>query len=62
VIYVLRGYIKGSHFSELAETVMKMLELGFHPEYLDRVVVMQGLRKRIQQHGKRSEEEEGIRF
>jgi len=59
---VLRGYIKGSHFSEPAETVMKMLELGFHPEYLDRVAVMQGLRKRIQQHGKRSEEEEGIRF
>jgi len=29
---------------------MKMLELGFYPEYLDRVAIMQGLRKRIQQY------------
>jgi len=49
--WLLRGYIKGGHFSEAAETVMKMLELGFYPEYLDRVAVMQGLRKRIQQYG-----------
>lgn len=49
--WLLRGYIKGGHFSEAAETVMKMLELGFYPEYLDRVAVVQGLRKRIQQYG-----------
>ncbi|KAE9594195.1 hypothetical protein Lal_00001134 [Lupinus albus] len=49
--WLLRGYIKGGHFNEAAETVMKMLELGFFPEYLDRVAVLQGLRKRIQQFG-----------
>ncbi|GAU27659.1 hypothetical protein TSUD_126060 [Trifolium subterraneum] len=49
--WLLRGYIKGGHFTEAAETVMKMLELGFYPEYLDRVAVLQGLRKKIQHHG-----------
>lgn len=49
--WLLRGYIKGGHFNEAAETVMKMLELGFYPEYLDRAAVLQGLRKRIQQFG-----------
>ncbi|KAK7301703.1 hypothetical protein RJT34_12575 [Clitoria ternatea] len=49
--WLLRGYIKGGHFNEAAETVMKMLELGIYPEYLDRVAVLQGLRKRIQQYG-----------
>jgi hypothetical protein len=28
-----------------------MLDLGLSPDYLDRVAVMQGLRKRIQQWG-----------
>ncbi|XP_054776461.1 pentatricopeptide repeat-containing protein At2g30100, chloroplastic isoform X2 [Prosopis cineraria] len=49
--WLLRGYIKGGHFNEAAETLMKMLELGFYPEYLDRAAVLQGLRKRIQQFG-----------
>ncbi|XP_061350002.1 pentatricopeptide repeat-containing protein At2g30100, chloroplastic [Gastrolobium bilobum] len=49
--WLLRGYIKGGHFNEAAETLMKMLELGFYPEYLDRVAVLQGLRKKIQQFG-----------
>lgn len=49
--WLLRGYIKGGHFNEAANTIMKMLELGFYPEYLDRVAVLQGLRKRIQQYG-----------
>ncbi|KAJ7959850.1 Pentatricopeptide repeat-containing protein, chloroplastic [Quillaja saponaria] len=49
--WLLRGYIKGGHFNEAAETLVKMLELGFCPEYLDRVAVLQGLRKRIQQVG-----------
>ncbi|KAK7305444.1 hypothetical protein VNO77_43350 [Canavalia gladiata] len=49
--WLLRGYIKGGHFNEAAETVMQMLESGFYPEYLDRAAVLQGLRKRIQQHG-----------
>lgn len=49
--WLLRGYIKGGHFSEAAETVMKMLESGIYPDYLDRAAVLQGLRKRIQQYG-----------
>ncbi|CAK8565975.1 unnamed protein product [Lathyrus sativus] len=49
--WLLRGYIKGGHFNEAAETVMKMVELGIYPEYLDRVAVVQGLRKRIHQYG-----------
>ncbi|KAI5408567.1 pentatricopeptide repeat-containing protein At2g30100, chloroplastic [Lathyrus oleraceus] len=49
--WLLRGYIKGGHFNEAAETVMKMLELGIYPEYLDRVAVVQGLRKRVHQNG-----------
>lgn len=49
--WLLRGYIKGGHFNEAADTVTKMLELGFYPDYLDRAAVLQGLRKRIQQLG-----------
>lgn len=49
--WLLRGYIKGGHFNDAAETVIKMLNLGLHPEFLDRAAVMQGLRKRIQQSG-----------
>ncbi|KAJ6409345.1 hypothetical protein OIU84_008939 [Salix udensis] len=49
--WLLRGYIKGGHYDEAAETLIKMLDLGLYPGYLDRVAVMQGLRKRIQQWG-----------
>lgn len=49
--WLLRGYIKGGHFENAAETVMKMLDLGFYPEYVDRRAVLQGLKKRIQQAG-----------
>ncbi|KAJ6716354.1 hypothetical protein OIU74_008976 [Salix koriyanagi] len=49
--WLLRGYIKGGHYDEAAETLIKMLDLGLSPGYLDRVAVMQGLRKRIQQWG-----------
>ncbi|KAJ0083564.1 hypothetical protein Patl1_31050 [Pistacia atlantica] len=49
--WLLRGYIKGGHFNDAAETLIKMLDLGLYPEYLDRVAVLQGLRKRIQQSG-----------
>lgn len=47
--WLLRGYVKGGHFNDAAETLTKMLDLGLYPEYLDRVAVLQGLRKRIQQ-------------
>ncbi|XP_059660898.1 pentatricopeptide repeat-containing protein At2g30100, chloroplastic [Cornus florida] len=49
--WLLRGYIKGGHFANAAETVIKMLDLGLCPEFLDRAAVLQGLRKRIQQPG-----------
>lgn len=47
--WLLRGYIKGGHFRDAAETLVKMVDFGFHPEYLDRVAVLQGLRKRIRE-------------
>ncbi|CAI9785924.1 unnamed protein product [Fraxinus pennsylvanica] len=49
--WLLRGYIKGGHFDNAAETVIKMLDMGLYPEYLDRAAVLQGLRRRIQQPG-----------
>ena len=47
--WLLRGYLKGGHFDNAAETVIKMLDLGLCPEFLDRAAVLQGLRRRIQQ-------------
>lgn len=49
--WLLRGYIKGGHFDNAAETLVKMLDLGLCPEYLDRAAVLQGLRKRIEGPG-----------
>ncbi|KAK3020097.1 hypothetical protein RJ639_003721 [Escallonia herrerae] len=49
--WLLRGYIKGGHFCDAAETVEKMLNMGLCPDFLDRAAVLQGLRKRIQQSG-----------
>lgn len=49
--WLLRGYVKGGHFNDAAETLIKMLDLGINPEYLDRAAVLQGLRKRIHRSG-----------
>ncbi|KVI03689.1 pentatricopeptide repeat-containing protein At2g30100, chloroplastic isoform X1 [Cynara cardunculus var. scolymus] len=49
--WLLRGYIKGCHFEDAAETVNKMLDLGLFPEFLDRAAVLQGLRKRMNEMG-----------
>ncbi|KAK1426858.1 hypothetical protein QVD17_15538 [Tagetes erecta] len=49
--WLLRGYIKGSHYEDAAETVFKMLDLGLYPEFLDRAAVLAGLRKVIKQSG-----------
>ncbi|KAF5744486.1 pentatricopeptide repeat-containing protein [Tripterygium wilfordii] len=49
--WLVRGYIKGGHFDEAAEALIKMLDLGLRPEYLDRAAVLQGLVRRIQQSG-----------
>ncbi|KAK8477801.1 hypothetical protein V6N11_039695, partial [Hibiscus sabdariffa] len=47
--WLLRGYVKGGHIVNAAETMVKMLEMGLYPEYLDGVAVLQELRKRIHQ-------------
>ncbi|KAI3925602.1 hypothetical protein MKW98_001456 [Papaver atlanticum] len=49
--WLLRGYVKGGHFEDAYETLVKMLDMGLCPEYLDRAAVLQGLRKGIQQTG-----------
>ncbi|KAL3829047.1 hypothetical protein ACJIZ3_017849 [Penstemon smallii] len=49
--WLLRGYIKGGHFKDAAETVIKMLDVGLCPEFLDRVAVLQGLSRKIQVSG-----------
>ncbi|CAH2060078.1 unnamed protein product [Thlaspi arvense] len=46
--WLLRGYVKGGHFEEAAETLMTMVDSGLYPEYIDRVAVMQGMTKKIQ--------------
>lgn len=49
--WLLRGYIKGGNYVDAAGTLAKMLDSGIHPDYLDRVAVLQGLRRMIQQTG-----------
>ncbi|XP_052211269.1 pentatricopeptide repeat-containing protein At2g30100, chloroplastic [Diospyros lotus] len=49
--WLLRGYIKGGHFDDAADTVIRMLDSGLHPEFLDRTAVLQGLRKNIGRTG-----------
>ncbi|XP_075503864.1 pentatricopeptide repeat-containing protein At2g30100, chloroplastic [Primulina tabacum] len=49
--WLLRGYIKGGHFKNAADTVMKMLDQSLYPEFLDRAAVLQGLSRGIRQPG-----------
>ncbi|XP_065012703.1 pentatricopeptide repeat-containing protein At2g30100, chloroplastic-like [Musa acuminata AAA Group] len=49
--WLLRGYVKGGFYVDASETLIKMLNLGISPEYLDRAAVLQGLRKNIQESG-----------
>ncbi|KAJ0979387.1 hypothetical protein J5N97_014861 [Dioscorea zingiberensis] len=49
--WLLRGYIKGGYYIHASETLLKMLDLGLCPGYLDRAAVLQGLRKTIQESG-----------
>ncbi|KAL0897319.1 hypothetical protein Bca101_081280 [Brassica carinata] len=46
--WLLRGYVKGGHFEEASETLVRMIDSGLCPEYIDRVAVMQGMTRRIQ--------------
>ncbi|CAN1180230.1 Pentatricopeptide repeat-containing protein At2g30100, chloroplastic [Linum perenne] len=45
--WLLKGYVKGGYYDEAADALTRMLDLGLCPDYIDRVAVMQGLRKRI---------------
>ncbi|PKA56191.1 Pentatricopeptide repeat-containing protein [Apostasia shenzhenica] len=49
--WLLRGYLKGGYYLDASETLMNMLDLGLSPQYLDKVAVLQGLRKLIQESG-----------
>ncbi|KAK4357987.1 hypothetical protein RND71_023597 [Anisodus tanguticus] len=49
--WLLRGYINGGHLENAAETVIKMLDLGLCPDFLDRAAVLWRLRRTIQQSG-----------
>lgn len=49
--WLLRGYVKGRYYVDASETLMKMLDLGLCPDYLDRIAVLQGLGKSIQESG-----------
>lgn len=49
--WLVRGYIKGGNYVDASETLAKMLDSGLLPDYLDRVAVLQGLRRMIQQPG-----------
>ncbi|CAN8285419.1 unnamed protein product [Cochlearia groenlandica] len=46
--WLLRGYVKGGHFEEAAETLRTMVDSGLYPDYIDRVAVMQGMTRKIQ--------------
>ena len=37
-----RGYVKGGYYDDAVQTLIKMLDLGFNPDYLDRAAVLQG--------------------
>ena len=45
--WLLRGYIKAGNFEDAAETITKILDSGLHPDHLDRIAVVQGLRRTI---------------
>lgn len=40
---LLRGYVNGGYYLDASETLVKMLDLGICPYYLDRIAVLQGL-------------------
>ncbi|EPS70238.1 hypothetical protein M569_04522 [Genlisea aurea] len=49
--WLLRGYVKGGHFRNAGETLVRMVEAGVLPEFTDRVAVLQGLGRRIRRSG-----------
>lgn len=51
LLWLLRGYVKGGHLNDASETIIKMLDLGLCPDYLDRAAVVHGLRKAINNPG-----------
>uniref|UniRef100_A0A0D9WFE7 Pentacotripeptide-repeat region of PRORP domain-containing protein n=1 Tax=Leersia perrieri TaxID=77586 RepID=A0A0D9WFE7_9ORYZ len=49
--WLLRGYVKGGFYLDASETLLKMLDMGLYPEYLDRAAVLTALRRNIQESG-----------
>lgn len=49
--WLVRGYVKGGYYVDASETLLKMLDLGLCPDYVDRVAVVRGLGKSIQDSG-----------
>ncbi|KAL6865066.1 hypothetical protein ACP4OV_016217 [Aristida adscensionis] len=49
--WLLRGYVKGGFYLDASETLVKMLDLGLFPDYLDRAAVLTALRRNIQESG-----------
>jgi hypothetical protein len=49
--WLLRGYLKGGFCLDASETLMRMLDMGLCPDYLDRAAVLTALRRNIQESG-----------
>lgn len=49
--WLLRGYLKGGFCLDASETLMRMLDMGICPDYLDRAAVLTSLRRNIQESG-----------
>ncbi|KAL6630976.1 hypothetical protein ACP70R_028316 [Stipagrostis hirtigluma subsp. patula] len=49
--WLLRGYVKGGFYLDASETLLKMLDMGLFPDYLDRAAVLTALRRNIQESG-----------
>ncbi|XP_047093973.1 pentatricopeptide repeat-containing protein At2g30100, chloroplastic-like [Lolium rigidum] len=49
--WLLRGYLKGGFCLDASETLMRMLDMGLCPDYLDRAAVLTSLRRNIQESG-----------
>ncbi|KAL8141369.1 hypothetical protein V2J09_007390 [Rumex salicifolius] len=45
--WLLRGYVKGESYVAASDVLTRMLDLGLRPDYLDRVAVLQGLRRTL---------------
>ncbi|XBJ10018.1 pentatricopeptide repeat-containing protein At2g30100, chloroplastic [Aegilops tauschii subsp. strangulata] len=49
--WLLRGYLKGGFYLDASETLLRMLDMGLSPDYLDRAAVLTALQRNIQESG-----------